>query len=641
MQRIGIVAVATALCATRVLAAPLSAYGALPGIEDVAIAPSGDRVAIVGVVDAERTLALIDRDNQPLMAAPVGENKVRDVAFADDTHLLVSISNTVGLSDDFAPGQKIEQRHVIVVDTERKSSFEVFKDKVNSFGGVLGSFGTALVDGRPSGFFSTIKVGKALAIDAAIEDFAPDLFRVDLQSAKVALVSAAESTRRDWVVGSDGTLVAQLDTNPHSGNWVLRSPASGRELARGNDGLDRIDLISQGTRPGTAVLQTLDAQQTDIYTEFDMATGAATPIMAAGEVDRVILDPATRLLVGYVRDGDVPEAVFFDKRRQARMRGTIKAFPGERVRFVGADSAFDSLIVLTDGPDNSGTYWRVDIPTGKAVDIGYRYAAIKGADVAPVAMIDYVAADGLALHGVLTLPRGRAAGKLPLVVLPHGGPAARDHAEFDWWAQALASRGYAVFQPNFRGSTGYGPAFQIAGNGQWGTKMQTDISDGVGALAARGIIDPKRACIMGASYGGYAALAGVTLQQGLYRCAVSVAGVADLQLMKADELGVGPTRVQARNWATLIGARTDLAAISPAMAAARADAPVLLIHGRDDTVVPYAQSTRMAGQLRAAGKPVELVTLKGEDHWLSRGATREAMLVAAVAFIEKHNPPGN
>jgi len=256
-------------------------------------------------------------------------------------------------------------------------------------------------------------------------------------------------------------------------------------------------------------------------------------------------------------------------------------------------------------------------------------------------MIDYVAADGLALHGVLTLPRGRAAGKLPLVVLPHGGPAARDHAEFDWWAQALASRGYAVFQPNFRGSTGYGPAFQIAGNGQWGTKMQTDISDGVAALAARGIIDPKRACIMGASYGGYAALAGVTLQQGLYRCAVSVAGVADLQLMKADELGVGPTRVQARNWATLIGARTDLAAISPAMAAARADAPVLLIHGRDDTVVPYAQSTRMAGQLRAAGKPVELVTLKGEDHWLSRGATREAMLVAAVAFIEKHNPPGN
>jgi|JI10StandDraft_1071094.scaffolds.fasta_scaffold16836_4 dipeptidyl aminopeptidase/acylaminoacyl peptidase len=641
MQRIGIVAVATALCAARVLAAPLSAYGALPGIEDVAIAPSGDRVAIVGVVDAERTLALIDRDNQPLMAAPVGENKVRDVAFADDTHLLVSISNTVGLSDDFAPGQKIEQRHVIVVDTERKSSFEVFKDKVNSFGGVLGSFGTALVDGRPSGFFSTIKVGKALAIDAAIEDFAPDLFRVDLQSAKVALVSAAESTRRDWVVGSDGTLVAQLDTNPHSGNWVLRSPASGRELARGNDGLDRIDLISQGTRPGTAVLQTLDAQQTDIYTEFDMATGAATPIMAAGEVDRVILDPATRLLVGYMRDGDVPEAVFFDKRRQARMRGTIKAFPGERVRFVGADSAFDSLIVLTDGPDNSGTYWRVDIPTGKAVDIGYRYAAIKGADVAPVAMIDYVAADGLALHGVLTLPRGRAAGKLPLVVLPHGGPAARDHAEFDWWAQALASRGYAVFQPNFRGSTGYGPAFQIAGNGQWGTKMQTDISDGVAALAARGIIDPKRACIMGASYGGYAALAGVTLQQGLYRCAVSVAGVADLQLMKADELGVGPTRVQARNWATLIGARTDLAAISPAMAAARADAPVLLIHGRDDTVVPYAQSTRMAGQLRAAGKPVELVTLKGEDHWLSRGATREAMLVAAVAFIEKHNPPGN
>src|SRR6202007_2715282 len=127
---------------------------------------------------------------------------------------------------------------------------------------------------------------------------------------------------------------------------------------------------------------------------------------------------------------------------------------------------------------------------------------------------------------------GREAKGLPLVVMPHGGPEAHDRPGFDWWAQAFASRGYAVFQPNFRGSDGSGDAFRDAGFGQWGRKMQTDISDGVAELARRGIVDPKLVCIVGASYGGYAALAGVTLQHGLYRCAVSYAGVANMDSMQ-------------------------------------------------------------------------------------------------------------
>jgi dipeptidyl aminopeptidase/acylaminoacyl peptidase len=120
--------------------------------------------------------------------------------------------------------------------------------------------------------------------------------------------------------------------------------------------------------------------------------------------------------------------------------------------------------------------------------------------------------------------------------MPHGGPEARDYPVFDWWAQAFASRGYVVLQPNFRGSTGYGAAFLRAGYGEWGRKMQSDISDGLAFLVDAGIADPGRACIVGASYGGYAALAGVTLQKGLYRCAVSVAGISDLQKMVATDV---------------------------------------------------------------------------------------------------------
>jgi dipeptidyl aminopeptidase/acylaminoacyl peptidase len=206
----------------------------------------------------------------------------------------------------------------------------------------------------------------------------------------------------------------------------------------------------------------------------------------------------------------------------------------------------------------------------------------------------------------------------------------------------MASRGYAVLQVNYRGSDGLGWKFQSAGFGEWGHKMQTDLSDGVRYLAAQGLIDPKRVCIVGASYGGYAALAGVTLDLGVYRCAVAVAGPSDLRMMIGDKW-TPHTPLYQRYWERYMGAKDandpHLAAISPALHADRVTAPVLLIHGKDDTVVSYDQSRYMEAALRAHGKPVELVTLSHEDHWLSHGDTRLQMLQATMDFVEKNNPP--
>lgn len=179
----------------------------------------------------------------------------------------------------------------------------------------------------------------------------------------------------------------------------------------------------------------------------------------------------------------------------------------------------------------------------------------------------------------------------------------------------------------------------MAGNGEWGRKMQTDISDGLAELVRQGIVDPTRACVMGASYGGYAALAGVTLQHGFYRCAVSVAGVSDLGRLYQTEMSrSGGNRTMMRSLKAEIGSGRELKDVSPVRFAERADAPILLVHGKDDTVVLYEQSTNMAGALRRAKKPVELVTLPGEDHWLSRSVTRQTMLQAALDFVQKHNP---
>jgi dipeptidyl aminopeptidase/acylaminoacyl peptidase len=256
--------------------------------------------------------------------------------------------------------------------------------------------------------------------------------------------------------------------------------------------------------------------------------------------------------------------------------------------------------------------------------------------------LTFKAADGFVLSGYLTTPKGREPKTLPLVVFPHGGPAARDTLGFDWWAQAMAAHGYAVLQVNFRGSDGFGLKHLRAGYGEWGRKMQTDLSDGVRYLAAQGLIDPKRVCIVGASYGGYAALAGATLDSGVYRCAASVSGVTEPSRFIAwskTQLGMSALKY----WAQFMGVEgahdPDLTAISPVARAAEASGPILLVHGRDDSVVPFEQSSIMADALRRAGKPVEFVALKGEDHWMSRGETRLQMLQAVIAFLEKNNPP--
>jgi len=204
----------------------------------------------------------------------------------------------------------------------------------------------------------------------------------------------------------------------------------------------------------------------------------------------------------------------------------------------------------------------------------------------------------------------------------------------------MASQCYLVLQPNYRGSTTSTEHLK-AGYGQWGRKMQTDLSDGVRYLTKEGMVDPARVCIVGASYGGYAALAGVTLDPGVYRCAVSVAGPSDLKRMVKNVNSYAKSTQ--RYWERFMGATGTgdaiLEQISPVKHVDAITVPVMLIHGHDDTVVPYEQSSLMYDAMKHSKKNVEMVELKNEDHWLSRGATRLQMLQSSIAFLRAHNPP--
>ena len=290
-----------------------------------------------------------------------------------------------------------------------------------------------------------------------------------------------------------------------------------------------------------------------------------------------------------------------------------------------------------------------DSVTSKLNSLGNGYPNIKKEHLGEVVSFNYKARDGLEIPAILTWPNNASTSaqrmNLPLLVMPHGGPESYDRIDFNWKAQFFAHQGYLVLQPNFRGSTGYGHEFRNAGRGKWGREMQDDVTDGVLHLIEKGIADKDRVCIIGASYGGYSALIGGARSPDLYRCVVSIAGVSDLgKMLREQKDRLGRRHWINRYWKTVIGdphkELDHLEAISPINHAAQFQAPVLLIHGKDDTVVPLNQSEVMHKALRKAGKDVRLVELEGEDHWLSKSSTRLRVLEEVEQFVRTNNPAG-
>jgi dipeptidyl aminopeptidase/acylaminoacyl peptidase len=623
---------------------PLEVYGALPALELVEPSPDGDRVALVTVAGADRALVIIDlRTSQLLGRIEVGLAKVRDLTWIGDGDLLITTTTTQSLWGDGGPRGELALGQIYNIERRRLVSV------LNNAPGVAPILaGPAFVGNTPDGPAAFVRA-------YSFRDRHLNLYRLDSRTGRGREAAALERNVNAVVLDAAGTLVARSSYDEIGGRWALSFAGArpGAEVWTTTALLDPPVLRGLG-RDGRSVVVSAPRGEgdgagddiEDALFEVD-AAGVRTPLPFERRPTFLLFHPATRVLIGggFERDSGVSYA-FLDPAAAEAWTQASGAFSGRGPRLVSWSSDLRTVLIRTEGPGDAGSYHVVDLERRTMNTLGQTYPAVTADQVAPVRAIRYAAADGLEIPGYLTTPPGVTDPRgLPLVVLAHGGPAARDRMGFDWWAQALASRGYAVLQANFRGSTGQGDAFLEAGYGEWGRKMQTDLSDGVRWLAGQGLIDPEKVCIVGASYGGYAALAGPTLDRGVYRCAVSVAGVSDLRRMVESEARQGRRRNNeaVRYWSRFMGADgpgdRSLDARSPARLAAQADAPVLLIHGRDDTVVPIEQSRLMAQALRTAGKPVEFVELEGEDHWLSRGDTRRRMLAETVRFLEQHNPP--
>ncbi len=622
---------------------PVEAYGRLPALELMRLSPSGDRFAFVAVVKEKRQLYVATTAGKVITGSATGQTKVRDIDWAGDDHVLVTTSGTADLRADL--GYKYELASVLQIDLTTSKVWTVFQDTPSVAHTVEGYFGAAQANDRWFGYFGGITFARAIGNSYDLDHGWPDLYRVDLQTKAIGLVAHGSQQTGRWVLARDGTVLAHDLYDDASGRWrLVAGDGFGKILLERTTPHGTIALMGVGRTPDSVVVADNTGDRSTLE-EVPLAGGAPTPLFRDLSVDALLFDPVDGALIGAMTD-DEAGAAFLDPGLEARYQTARRAFPKLRMRLASYSRDLGRLIVQTDGAGDSGTYWFADLTNGQAHPLGKIYPEVKAEDVGQTSLVAFKAADGLAMDGVLTLPPGRDAKGLPLVVMPHGGPIGFwDRPGFDYWAQAFASRGYAVFQPNYRGSGGRGAAFRQAGYGEWGRKMLSDIADGVSALAARGVVDPRRACIVGASYGGYAALAGVTLQQGLYRCAVSVAGPANLSSFfewERDRHGDRPGTT--RYWRAATGADTQgdgfMKTISPTTFAGRADAPVLLIHGKDDTVVPIEQSRQMESALKAAGKPVEFMPVNGGDHWELHEDDRIATVKASVAFVEKYDPPG-
>ncbi len=626
-------------------------YAGSPLVDQIALSPNGQRIAIVTQKGDEKKLLYYDIANPAPKSIALGPAKVRDLFWGDNDHVILADSETRALAGFAGYRHEFLLARSIDVNTAQITTF--FYNMGGFYNIVMGDLQRIKT---PEGYRVTASNYRLQTDDGvnSLYDGKLFLYSFSLDKAAPRMICDASPEAVRFTVGPDGTPIAYVEQISLHNEWRLyiNSTPGDKDphfrLAYSmKDPVDLPSLEGIGRDGQSVVVFFNKGENQGEFREISADGTLSDPLDPDAQLDRSpLFHPVTRRLAGFRYADDWPRDDYFDP----MLKKLAEALPqvvdaGDRVRIVDFAEDPRKMIIYVENAHNAGNYVFIDFTTGGGSTVATNYATLPPEWITEKQPIDYKAADGLDIHAYLTLPpevalNGRPAKNLPLVVLPHGGPWSRDFVDFDWQPQVLASRGYAVLQPDFRGSSGHGRAFMDAGNGEFGRKMQTDLSDGVRALVKQGLVDPKRVAILGASYGGYAALAGATLDPGVYNCAVSIAGLSDPRafvsyLLESTNNMDTPGIV---HWRQVLGDKSDWDDIAPARQAAKASCPILLIHGTDDTVVPIDQSRRMESALKAAGKDVQFITYKGQDHWETVGSSRIEMMKAALAFLDKHNP---
>lgn len=617
---------------------PLEEYSKLASISMVRISPNGGYLAYRAADGDIEKIVIIQRDELKL-AGTFDISKIRpnNIYFLDETKLILVATKNMALDG-------ISGKH----DISTAFSYDITTRKIHQ----LLKLGHGIYNWQ-SGLGSIVGVSqdKRYAFMPAYQTNALgnpiyNLMKVSLVKDKRAPRAFVKGTRDtiDFFMNDKEEVLARERYDNKKDLHIVESKQGKKWVTIFREKTEIRRKAFVGLTPDYQSLIMLANHENgrDTYFKMSLADGKISdPLLVQDDVDieRVMVDNY-RVAQGMSYSGFQPSYKFFDKKLDNMAKTIAETLPDNSVKVIDYTQDFEKAIYLVDGGNSSGEYYLY--ADKKIAKLANARPHIPSDHVNTVIKYEYKARDELLIPTLITLPKDYdSRSQYPAIMMPHGGPESYDKLAFDWLAQYFANRGYLVIQPQFRGSSGFGADHTLKGYGEWGRKMQHDLSDAITDLSRQNVIDKNKVCIVGASYGGYAALAGAAFTPDLYRCAISINGVSDIpEMMKTARREYGKYHWVLSYWNAIIQAgkvdKDHLKNISPINSIEKIDIPILLIHGKADEIVPYTQSKNMFNKLNKSGKQVNYKEIKNEGHYLSKSSSRLQVLQNIDKFLNQH-----
>jgi dipeptidyl aminopeptidase/acylaminoacyl peptidase len=619
-------------------------FADIPATELMAISPSGERLAYRKTdTQGDRIVIMSVSDNKIIKMLSAEEIEPNKLYFVNDNELIMHVSRFYR-PEDVISEIRFGSAYVYNIKKERLTILMKPGDFIYRFQDMDKIKGLS-PDGKAL-FMSAYAGNKLSSGDKERPKNA--LFKVRLSKARRPnyIAYGSQDTIDYFVDGKGEPLVDERYNDRDDTHTVLvKQDDEWREIYSKVDKIRTIDIL--GIMPDYQSLAVLKYNDTtDQLAVYLMSLKDGTLILSDlshpdFDIDRMIID-INQVVEGVAYSGFTRSYKFIDKTLDKRIASILENFPDHTVWLQSRSPDWKHIIVYAEGPNAPGDFYLFTHGTAPKF-IATARPNIAPEAIQPIAEVTFTARDGLKIPTLLTIPQQHVSSlkNLPTVILPHGGPESFDRISYDWLAQAIASQGYLVVQPQFRGSFGFGLTHKQAGHGQWGKGMQDDLSDSLTFLQEKGITDPAKVCILGASYGGYAALAGGAFTPDLFKCVISINGVSDVERMiSSKEYYLGSDHWVVSYWEKLIanGEADDefLEAISPLNFAKNFTAPTLLIHAQNDRIVRSYQSEKMASELDSQDKVVKYVELENESHSLHTSEGRFEALSEIIGFLNTH-----
>ena len=624
------------------------AFGARQSVLDISLSPSGNKVVYIAPGGPSTEAVYVvdlagDATPRAILAHRDPDSELVNCQWASDVRLVCEV-DYIGEFE----GILIGATRLFAMNADGTGATMLTQEAGSDAIGIQQDGGSILaldLPGEPGRILMTRERLKEVSTGTRLADSAEGLAveEVNIMNGRRRGVEAADVANIHFVADDNGRLRLKV-MQPFDGSGFRRPEQ--RYYGRAADsGSWRLLSETTGSERETAFVPVAVDSARNVAFGFDevdgyiavasMAldgSGATETILARNDVDvdQLIRIGRQRRVVGASYATEKREVAYFDPELRQLTDQLRAALPGRPlIDIAGASADEQHLLLVASSDTDPGMFFLYDKRTRALEELLPRRDPLVGRPMGEMRPVSFTASDGTAIPGYLTLPRGSDGKGIPAIVMPHGGPSSRDEWGFDWLVQFFVARGYAVLQPNFRGSSGYGSAwFGRNGFQAWRTAIG-DVNDAGRWLVQEGIADPAKLAIVGWSYGGYAALQSQVLDNDLYKAVVAIAPVTDLERLRDESRRFTNYRLVDR----FVGQGRHISEGSPARNAEAFTAPVLLIHGTRDQNVGVGQSRLMRERLEASGKPVKYIEYAGHDHFIDDSQTRSNMLLEIDRFL--------